>query len=677
MGILVFGNNLFNLMNNKIRNTRYRKLRLRTAAYSCHEHARKKINSSIRDTILKNSNLHYNAYFCDIPSIRLITNGSDIPNLIVPFIDREITKKTLSLFIEKNITKKSLEKFLSLVKINPGDNISKSTFHIPMAYTDKLKIFNLWDKFSDLGPITVGTIANELFENWRHDSDLGKGKILPTPFYAIDCIMDISKKLSEPSLDVFQKLTYLNIFALQYGDLMKSDNQKDCLFFLGVPICTKITFYGLLIATIETPNGKSLFENEKDKINKALGNLCNVLEEEAQKTYLHTLILTQNSWEESEFYDFLNKENGKENFSFENFIKKEKLVYSRIAYSSLKKHDSILFDLLEEKIINIWKLRKNTFKEKDADLKESLVFRKMMVASPGLISSINSAASLSLSEPKEAPLPCVLVIAPPGSGKEMMSRIIPLFSDFFWNKPVITLNMGSILTELHKFEGLKKIFQKLSDSTLIKNGATLVLDELNSLDIKAQPTLLRLLEQGEIEELSNLKTQRKNSEDKNKTPKWLIIGLMNEEPARLTLETLRDKFTNEKLFGELLGVFLYEFFKDKSRLRDDIYYRIRRSGEIKIDGLNERRPDIPIIFYFMIRKFLKNENDNTEVFLTCEAMDLLIDKTIDWKGNIRKLENLVRQVKAKIERNHIEKSLFIIDNYHIENALIDIAIESI
>jgi DNA-binding NtrC family response regulator len=218
-------------------------------------------------------------------------------------------------------------------------------------------------------------------------------------------------------------------------------------------------------------------------------------------------------------------------------------------------------DLLEQALINLWSRRLSNEDEALQALSRALIFRKMMVASPGMISAIRRVASLEIACPQEPPLPAVLIVAPPGSGKEMMSDLIPLFSDFFWKKPVAKLNMGSLnappLTPalLMGLEGqggwFKGVFQKLAEGALAKGG-TLVLDELNSLEIAAQPLLLRLLEQGDLSSLDNTMPPQ------DKTLPWLVIGLINEDPEQLTLEKLRSKVTNQPLFGELLGSALYE-----------------------------------------------------------------------------------------------------------------------
>ncbi|MBI5446209.1 MAG: sigma 54-interacting transcriptional regulator [Deltaproteobacteria bacterium] len=324
-------------------------------------------------------------------------------------------------------------------------------------------------------------------------------------------------------------------------------------------------------------------------------------------------------------------------------------------------------DYLEQSLVELWDRRWRAAVSHPRAVPDSLIFRKMMAASPGLIGVIRGVAELALVEPESAPLQAVLVVAPPGSGKEMMSRLIPLFSRPFWDKPVVTLNMGSVLLDVQgQSGGFRGLLRALRDG-ILKDGGTLVLDELNSLDIAAQPMLLRLLEQGEISPL-----EAAGGAGAERVVPWLVVGLINEDPARLTLETLRERMADTELFGELLGSALYEHWKGKSRLRDDLYYRIRRCGEVRMTGLNSRRQDIPIIFYFLLRQLFRSGRAAVEIFLTCEAMVYLTDKSLDWKGNMRKLEAVARQVRRNVEREGRGDDLLRIDAEDVRQALLDV-----
>lgn len=680
----------------------HKRLRLRVAAYACHEHAREKIAIAIRNTKLASARLHFNAYFCEIPVIWPFSEGESSPQLMAPFIDFEIARRTLNLDIEPDAKEEECISYLNEVNKAIEEYDKSHLFHIPLAYTNPTNVVKLWEHFAFLGPLSMGRLADDLFKAWCKERSSNTPKIISSPFLATDCVADIKAKLASEDLSVRQKIAYVNIFALLYYALMTSSNRNDCLYFVATPICTQRTFHGLLIAVIEAPRGVS---TEEDTIKPILHELGKALMDEVTNTYLPTLILSQNSWEEHILYESMDTAERTEMSISEQsadpaslneplMVKNngEDYVYSRLStvaidQAILEKDNSN--DLLETALIKLWARRQSSMKDNLRAVKESLIFRKMMAASPGMIDVIREVACLGLDEPKGAPLQAVLVVAPPGSGKEMISRLIPIFSSYFWDKPVRSVNMGSILLETQERKsGLHGFFENLADKDLA-NGGTLVLDELNSLDIAAQPILLRVLEEGEIsfrpavmEPLGKAPMLRRMAlrlhlqrpllpNRQQKTLPWLVVGLINEDPARLTLETLQQKVT-EPIFGDLLGSALYEHWKGKSRLRDDLYYRIRRCGEIRMRGLNDRRPDIPIVFYFRLRTLLQRTSEPVDVFLTYEAMRKLIDPSLDWKGNMRKLEALARQLKGTIERQPTNESILRIDDVHIEKALQDI-----
>ncbi len=641
----------------------HKRLRLRLAAYACHENARQRIVAAIHNTELASAHLHFNAYFCETPAVWPFPARRRAPGLIAPFIDHEIARRTLSLHIDPGASDAECNAYLTKVSTEIRALGPTHPFRMPLAYTNPANIVALWQRFACLGPLSEGSLASQLFKAWCADRAHTDMRINCDPLRATECVADMKKKIASTVLKPAEKLAYVNVFALLYYALMTSSNPNDCLYFVAAPLCTKRTFHGVLIAAVEAPAGAGI---PRASIDTVLGRVGAALVEEARNTYLPTLILSQNSWEEHLLHKHL--EAGKTPAAFD---ARRDLVYSHLgrlpkpADTLDKENDN---DALEVALITLWARRREAVKYRGTVVKDSLVFRKMMAASPGMISAIRQVTSLGLGEPKEPPLQAVLVVAPPGSGKEMMSELVPLFSSHFWDRAKRTINMGSVMLETRERGGgfLGLLLDLAADP--LKDGGTLVLDELNSLDISAQPMLLRVLEEGKLERPRPAPATAKRASTTHSAAweplPWLVIGLINEDPARLTLESLRERVT-EPIFGELLGSALYEHWKVKSRMRDDLYYRIRRCGEIRMTGLNDRRPDIPIVFYFRLRKLLEPK----EVFLTYEATRRLIDPSLNWKGNMRKLEAVARHLKGIIERERSKESIIRIDEVHIETAL--------
>jgi transcriptional regulator with PAS, ATPase and Fis domain len=103
----------------------------------------------------------------------------------------------------------------------------------------------------------------------------------------------------------------------------------------------------------------------------------------------------------------------------------------------------------------------------------------------------------------------------------------------------------------------------------------------------------------------------------------------------------------KQLFGGLVGEALYEVLRNQRRLRDDLYYRLIRGGEIQIPELRERPEDIPILFYFMIETEFRllmprAVQDNWEVELP--VYEELMNPSLQWEGNLRELQAATRRI---------------------------------
>ncbi len=202
----------------------------------------------------------------------------------------------------------------------------------------------------------------------------------------------------------------------------------------------------------------------------------------------------------------------------------------------------------------------------------------------------------------------------------------------------------------------KKVLDKADEEPDWDKRPVIIFDELNSLDIDTQGTLLRILENAEIVPIGGI--DKAISTDKVK--KLLIIGVVNELPDQLTLEdTIKSFAQDQKLWGNLLGTALYESFRGIRRLRDDLYYRFRRGGYIALPDLDKRREDIPIIFFASLPDNVRDDVVSRNKSIEYDVWDLLTDVTIQWKGNIRQLQavahNIAREVKEK-ERKGRENS---------------------
>ena len=173
--------------------------------------------------------------------------------------------------------------------------------------------------------------------------------------------------------------------------------------------------------------------------------------------------------------------------------------------------------------------------------------------------------------------------------------------------------------------------QEIEDSV----PAAFILDELNSLDVDLQGILLRILEQGEIRPLLGLKPVY---------IRHLIVGIVNENPEEITRETEVREFLRDKgRFGSILSGLFYELIRRTRRLRDDLYHRLRRNLYVEIPDLDNRREDIPILFYVSV------PDPHKDPIIELSAYKLLMNPRIQWTGNIRQI-----QAVAKIASRYAE-----------------------
>lgn len=466
-----------------------------------------------------------------------------------------------------------------------------------------------------------------------------------------------------------EKLAFLKDFLVTAKPWIPTKNDEDDkLNVIYAPIASDNVFWGYLILYHkDCENG-----SEKDSLKKDVKEaLCKII----KQLYCPVLALFENYWEEYIIEKGLKKEEGKkekeknkENWTITGWQNGEITIQRSIdkqettvplVFCKIKANDSL--DTLEKTLGGIWGPRKdwwgNRKKEKknEKKLREHLVFSKYNIASPTMLKLVAKIACLKLKKTGKA-LPSALVIGGPGSGKDALTKLIAIFSKDYTKGNIITINMASYKPQListpllagldiHKWQ-VGGLFSKLIGEKGEK--ATLILDELNSLDIDAQGTLLRILEDGKVVHLGAIEPVVSEN-GSNDELDILIIGAMNEDPERLTKEsTLRQIMAPGGLFGGALGEVVYEHIRNIRRLREDLYYRLIRGGKFEVPGLNKRREDIPILFYIHVQEFAKSHFEEIkEIDIDFEAYDVLMLETLDWPGNVRQLQAIAKRVVDK------------------------------
>lgn len=207
----------------------------------------------------------------------------------------------------------------------------------------------------------------------------------------------------------------------------------------------------------------------------------------------------------------------------------------------------------------------------------------------------------------DSPTP-VLITGETGTGKELIARTIHEQSRRS-KYPFVAINCSSIPDNLFEselfgyeegsFTGAKK-GGKIGKIEMAQGG-TLFLDEIGEMPLFAQPKLLRILQEYELERVGSNKK----------------IHL----DIRVIAATNRD-------LGEMVT---------EKTFRGDLYYRINVIN-LKLPPLRTRRDDIIPISENYIKK-LKLKMDTSLSSISPEARQLLLD--YEWPGNVRQLQNVI------------------------------------
>jgi arginine utilization regulatory protein len=218
----------------------------------------------------------------------------------------------------------------------------------------------------------------------------------------------------------------------------------------------------------------------------------------------------------------------------------------------------------------------------------------------------------------------VLIIGETGTGKELFSQSIHHGSDRS-NKPFISQNCAALpdsLIESLLFGTKKGAFTGAIDHPGLleqAEGGTILLDEVNSLNIALQAKLLRAIQEKSI---------RRVGDTKDKEIDVRIIATINEDP----IEAIAN-----------------------NRLRKDLYYRLSVVSLV-IPPLRERKEDIPLLVQTFIEKY--NHLFQLDVRkISNKVYQLFLD--YDWPGNIRELEHAIESAmnlisnETEISYNHL------------------------
>ena len=202
----------------------------------------------------------------------------------------------------------------------------------------------------------------------------------------------------------------------------------------------------------------------------------------------------------------------------------------------------------------------------------------------------------------------VLISGESGTGKELLAQAIHNASPRR-SKPFVTVNCSGMAEDLLDVELFGRAatgsHKALRGLFLNADGGTLLLEEISELPVRLQVKLLRVLQENMIRPVD--------------ATEGIAINV------RVISSTQRD-------LQQLMA---------SGGFREDLYYRLN-VVHIELLPLSKRREDIPLLVGHFLAQIAK-ETGVRKIFAP-EAVELLA--TSEWPGNVRQLQNVVRQTCA-------------------------------
>lgn len=199
----------------------------------------------------------------------------------------------------------------------------------------------------------------------------------------------------------------------------------------------------------------------------------------------------------------------------------------------------------------------------------------------------------------------VMVSGPPGSGKEVVARMIHARSRRA-DGPFVALNCATMRpdrleVELFGTEGAFDGGGRKVGTFEQAHGGTLFLDEVSDMPLETQGKIVRVLQEQLFERVGGT--------------------------ARVEVDVRVIASTNRDLTAEI----------EQGRFRQDLFYRLS-VVPLKVPPLRERREDIPLLARHFMQRTAETSGLPIRIFGE-DAMAAL--QAYDWPGNVRQLRNTV------------------------------------
>jgi DNA-binding NtrC family response regulator len=199
----------------------------------------------------------------------------------------------------------------------------------------------------------------------------------------------------------------------------------------------------------------------------------------------------------------------------------------------------------------------------------------------------------------------VLITGESGTGKELVAKAIH-FNSPYSDEPFIVINCSAISDTLLESELFGHVKGAFTDAVCETKGrfeiagkGTLFLDEIGDISPNLQSKLLRVIETRDFMKVGGERILKSEAR---------IIAASNKDLWKLV---------------------------DEGKFREDLFYRLK-VVEIHLPPLRERKEDIPDLVAYLLQKINKELRKNVRK-VPPQVLKILI--SLNWKGNVRELEN--------------------------------------
>ncbi len=211
----------------------------------------------------------------------------------------------------------------------------------------------------------------------------------------------------------------------------------------------------------------------------------------------------------------------------------------------------------------------------------------------------------------------VLIQGETGTGKELVARAIHNLGHRK-DKPFVVVNCAAIpetLVESELFGHERGAFTGAVNTKMgkleIADGGTLLLDDIDTLNIDMQVKLLRVIQEKELERLGGTRIMKIDAR---------FLAASNKDINNLILQ---------------------------GKFREDLFYRLNVFS-IELPPLRKRRGDIPLLLDHFLDVF-SNKTGTLPKDFSENSLNALVK--YDWPGNVRELENMVERISTVVKES--------------------------